>query len=50
MKDCPVQHLRPVHRVSQIMVRGEGGPGGIFLPGGKNMKMSDFDDLNLFQS
>ena len=25
-------------------------PGGIFLPGKGNLRMSDFDDLNLFQS
>ena len=24
--------------------------GGIFLPGGKNLSRSDFDDANLFQS
>ena len=29
---------------SEILLRG------IFLPGGENLRRSDFDDLNLFQS
>ena len=38
-----------IGRVFQIAVRG-GGLGGIFLPGGKNLRRSDFDNWNLFQS
>ena len=47
-------------RVSQITVRGRGEfsgggirnfiGGNIFLPGKGNLRRSDFDDLNLFQS
>ena len=44
--------------VFQIVVGGVGGGGGdrnfegegIFLPGVENLRRSDFDDSNLFQS
>ena len=45
MQDCPL-------RVSQIAERGGGNQKfywGHFLPGGENLRMSDFDNLNLFQ-
>ena len=52
-KQTNFNKLVPLPRVFQIVLRSrEMGnlAGGIFLSGDGNLKMSDFDDLNLSQS
>ena len=42
--------LSPLPPTSQGGIRNFTGGRGIFLPGEGNLRRSDFDDLNLFQS